>query len=125
MRYTLLLHYPEATEDELGAEAMAEGQRAFASYAATLHQAGVLLAAEVLQPSVSTTTLRLVDGELRIQDGPFADTKEQLGGTFLLDLPDLDAAIEWARQAPAIEWGPVEIRPGAVHTVNGVWTANA
>ncbi len=124
MRYTLLLHHPEATEDELGAEAIAEGQRAFASYAATLHQAGVLLAAEVLQPSVATTTLRLVDGELRIQDGPFADTKEQLGGTFVLDLPDLDAAIEWARQAPAIAWGPVEIRPGAVHTVDGVWTAN-
>lgn len=124
MRYMLLLHYPEATEDELGAEAMAEGQRAFASYAATLHQAGVLLAAEVLQPSDRTTTLRLVDGELRIQDGPFADTKEQLGGTFVLDLPDLDAAIAWARQAPAIEWGPVEIRPGAVHTVDGVWTAH-
>ena len=125
MRYTLLLHHPEATEDELGAEAVAEAQRAFASYAATLHQAGVLLAAEVLQPSVATTTLRLVDGELRVQDGPFADTKEQLGGTFVLDLPDLDAAIGWARQVPAIGWGTVEIRPGATHTVDGVWTANA
>jgi len=124
VRYTLLLHYPESTEDALGHEAIAEGQRAFASYAATLHQAGVLLAAEVLQPSVSTTTLRMVDGQLRVQDGPYADTKEQLGGTFVLDLPDLDAAIGWARQAPAIWWGPIEIRPGATYTVDGVWTAN-
>jgi hypothetical protein len=125
MRYTLLLHFPEMAEESLSEEMIAEGQRAFASYAATLHQAGVLVAAEVLQPSSRTTTLRMVDGDLRVQDGPFADTKEQLGGTFVLDLPDLDAAIEWARQAPAIWWGPVEIRPGATYTVDGVWTANA
>jgi len=124
MRYTLLLHFPEATEEELGDEAMAEGQRAFASYAATLHQAGVLVAAEVLQPSSRTTTLRMVDGRLQVQDGPFADTKEQLAGTFVLDLPDLDAALEWAGRAPSLGWGAVEIRPGATFTVDGVWTAN-
>ena len=56
----------------------------------------MLIAAEVLQPSVSTTTLTMMDGDLRVQDGPFADTKEQLGGTFVLDVPDLDAALEWA-----------------------------
>ncbi len=124
MRYTLLLHFPEMTEESLSEEVMAEGQRAFASYAATLQQAGVLVAAEVLQPSSRTTTMRLVDGDLQVQDGPFADTKEQLAGTFVLDLPDLDAALEWARQAPSIEWGAVEIRPGATFTVDGVWTAN-
>jgi hypothetical protein len=124
MHYTLLLHFPEADEESLGDEMIAEGQRAFASYAATLHQAGVLIAAEVLQRSGSTTTLRMVDGDLQVQDGPFADTKEQLAGTFVLDLPDLDAAIDWARKAPSIEWGAVEIRPGATYTVDGVWTAN-
>ena len=124
MRYTLLLHFPEPAEDSLDPESMAEGQRAFASYAATLHQAGVLIAAEVLQPSSRTTTLRMVDGDLQVQDGPFADTKEQLAGTFVLDLSDLDAALEWARRAPSIEWGAVEIRPGATYTVDGVWTAN-
>ena len=125
MHYTLLLHFPEVAEEDLGDEAMAEGQRAFASYAATLHRAGVLVAAEVLQPSSRTTTLRMVDGELQVQDGPFADTKEQLAGTFVLDLPDLDAALDWARQAPSIAWGAVEIRPGATYTVDGAWTANA
>ena len=124
MRYTLLLHFPEATEEDLGDEAMAEGQRAFASYAATLHQAGVLVAAEVLQPSSRSTTLRMVDDRLQVQDGPFADTKEQLAGTFVLDLPDLDAALEWAGRAPSLAWGAVEIRPGATYTVDGVWTAN-
>ncbi|GAB3752983.1 YciI family protein [Microlunatus parietis] len=124
MRYTLLLHYPEPNDEELSPEAMAEGQREFTAYAAALQAAGVLIGAEVLQPSVNTTTLTAVDGTLRVQDGPFADTKEQLGGTFVIDVPDLDAAIEWARQAPSISWGSVEIRPGATHTVDGVWTPN-
>jgi hypothetical protein len=76
----------------------------------------------VLQPSPATTTVRVRDGELQIQDGPFADTKEQLGGTFVIDVPDLDAAIRWAREAPPVTWGAVEIRPGATHTVEGIWT---
>jgi hypothetical protein len=124
MRYTLLLHYPEADAETIGAEAIEEGMRAFASYAQTLHSAGVLLAAEVLQPSTSSTTLTQVDGRLTIQDGPFADTKEQLGGTFVIDVPDLDTAIEWAGQSPSLAWGAVEIRPGATHVVNGLWTAS-
>jgi hypothetical protein len=125
MRYTLLLHYPEATEEELGTEAIQEGMRAFAAYAQALEQARVLVAGEVLQPSSETTTLRLVDDRLQIQDGPFADTKEQLGGTFVVDVPDLDAAIAWARQAPSLAWGAVEIRPGATHVVDGAWRPNA
>ncbi|GAA1830120.1 YciI family protein [Agromyces salentinus] len=127
MRYTLLLHYPEMTAEDLGPEALAEGQQAFTSYAATLQSAGVLLGAEVLQPSSSTTTLRGVDGSVQVQDGPFADTKDQLGGTFVIDVPDLDAAIEWAKRAPSMDYGAgaVEVRPGAVYTVDGVWTPNA
>ena len=125
MRYTLLLHYPEMTVESLGAEAMEEGQRAFRSYASALDAAGVLLAAEVLQPSVSTTTVRLVDGSLQVQDGPFADTKEQLGGTFVIDVPDLDAALEWAAKAPSVAWGAVEVRPGALFYGDGAWRPNA
>jgi len=124
MRYTVLLHYPEQSAEELGEEAMAEGQRAFSSYAATLDAAGVLLSAEGLQPSVATTTVRLRDGGLQVQDGPYADTKEQLGGTFVLDVPDLDAALEWAGQAPSIAWGAVEVRPGAVYFADGQWRPN-
>jgi hypothetical protein len=124
MRYTLLLHYPEETAESLGPETMEEGRRAFTSYAATLDAAGVLLSAEVLQPSLTTTTVRVRDGALQVQDGPYADTKEQLGGSFVLDVADLDAALEWARQAPAVAWGGVEVRPGAVYFADGQWRPN-
>lgn len=124
MRYTLLMHYAEADETTLPPEAMAEGQRAFTAYARTLEQAGILIAGEVLAPSLLSTTLTLEDGSLRIQDGPFADTKEQLGGTIVIDVPDLDAAVHWARQAPPLAWGSVEIRPGATHLVDGRWVSN-
>jgi hypothetical protein len=121
MRYTLLLHYPEPTTEDLDAEALAAGMRAFQAYAKALEDAGALASAEVLQRSDATTTIHLVGGELVIQDGPFADTKEQLGGTFVIDVPDLDAAIEWARLAPSISWGHVEIRPTATRYMNGSW----
>ncbi|GGM10540.1 YciI family protein [Promicromonospora citrea] len=122
MRYTILLHYPEMTPDQMPPGAWEEGERAFAAYATALDQAGVLLSAEVLQPSSATTTVTVRDGELRIQDGPFADTKEQLGGTFVVDVPDLDAALAWAQKAPSVQWGTVEVRPGATHFENGAWT---
>ncbi|ATD71019.1 MULTISPECIES: YciI family protein [Gordonia] len=124
MHYSLLLHYPEQDATTLGEDAIRSGQAAFSAYARALQDAGVLVSAEVLQHSTATTTLRKVDGELVIQDGPFADTKEQLGGSIVVDVEDLDDAIEWARQAPPIDWGVVEIRPGATYTVNGAWTPN-
>lgn len=121
MRYTLLLHYPERTADELGSEALADGMRAFQAYAKALDEAGVLASAEVLHPSSATTTVTLAGGELVVQDGPFADTKEQLGGTFVIDVADLDVAIGWARQAPSAAWGHVEIRPNATRYLDGSW----
>jgi hypothetical protein len=121
MRYTLLLHYPEPTAEELGPEALAEGMRAFQAYATALDEAGILASAEVLQRSNATTTVTLVGGELVVQDGPFADTKEQLGGSFVIEVPDLDGAIEWARRAPSVAWGHVEIRPIATRYVDGSW----
>ncbi|MET0812540.1 MAG: YciI family protein [Microbacterium sp.] len=122
MRYALLLHYPEMTADDLGTESLAEGMREFDEYAKALDAAGVLVSAEVLQPSTLTTTVTAVDGSLRVQDGPFADTKEQLGGTFVIDVDDLDAAIAWAGKAPSVSWGGVEVRPSGTHFANGAWT---
>ncbi|WP_432565290.1 YciI family protein [Kineococcus sp. SYSU DK003] len=121
MRYTLLLHYPEMTEEQLGPEGVAEGRRAFAAYAQALDAAGVLLSAEVLRHSENTTTVSAASGTMQVQDGPYSDSKEQLGGTFVLDVPDLDAALEWAKQAPPVQWGAVEVRPGAVHYADGAW----
>jgi hypothetical protein len=124
MRYTLMLYYPELTAEELGPEALAEGMRAFQAYAKALDEAGVLVSAEVLQPSGAATTVTLTGGELVVQDGPYADTKEQLGGTFVIDVGDLDAAIEWARRAPSISWGHVEVRPTATRYVDGSWQSS-
>ncbi|MGN8027736.1 YciI family protein [Microbacterium sp. 22242] len=121
MRYTLLLQYPEMSAEDLGAEALAEGMRAFDAYAKALDDAGVLRSAEVLHPSSATTTVRLRDGRPVVQDGPFADTKEQLGGSFVIEVDDLDAAIAWAAQAPSATWGAVEVRPVATRFVDGAW----
>jgi hypothetical protein len=123
MRYALLLHYPEMTPEELGPDGLAEGMREFDEYAKALDASGVLISAEVLQPSAVTTTVTAADGSLRVQDGPFADTKEQLGGSFIIEVPDLDAAIEWAGKAPSAGWGAVEVRPSATYFRDGAWTA--
>lgn len=121
MRYMLLTHYSESDGQSLDEATIAAAMKAMAAYSAALHSAGVLIAAEVLRGSESSTTVSVVGGDLRIQDGPFADTKEQLGGVFIIEVSDLDAALDWARQAPPVEWGSVEIRPVATHTVDGVW----
>lgn len=123
MRYMLLTHYSEKEGQNLDEEAIVAAVKAMAAYSSALHSAGVLIGADVLRPSESTTTVSVVGDDLRIQDGPFADTKEQLGGVFIIEVADLDAALEWARQAPPVRWGAVEIRPVATHTVAGVWTA--
>ncbi|MFB9645698.1 YciI family protein [Microbacterium terregens] len=122
MRYTLLLHYPEMSATELGPEALADGMREFDDYAKALDAAGVLRSAEVLQPSSVTTTVRGGD-PLRVQDGPYADTKEQLGGTFVIEVDDLDQAIVWAGKAPSVNWGAVEIRPSGTRFLDGAWTS--
>jgi hypothetical protein len=122
MRYTLLLHYPEAA-DQLSPEQLQEGMAAFQAYASALQAAGALVSAEVLQPSSSTTTVRVRDGALQVQDGPYVDSTEQIGGTFVLDVDDLDAALEWAGRAPSAQWGAVEIRPTATRWADGHWTA--
>lgn len=121
MIYTLFLHYPEETPESIGQEAIEAGIVAFNAYGTALAEAGVLVSAEVLQPSAASTTVRSRDGVLQVQDGPYADTKEQLGGTFVVDVPDLDTALAWAERAPSIAWGAVEIRPTALRFLDGAW----
>lgn len=123
MRYTLMLHYQELTAEELGEEMLEAGKAAFHAYADALYEAGVLVSAEVLQPSSSSTTLTRTNGRLQVQDGPYADTKEQIGGIFVLDVPDLDAALAWAEKCPAADWGTIEIRPSAVRYTEGAWVS--
>lgn len=117
------MHWPEMTASELGAERMAEGMRAFEAYLQSLHDAGVLVSGDVLQPTSSSTTVTLTSRTMQIQHGPYANTKEQIGGLFVLDVPDLDAAISWAGRCPAAQWGTVEVRPSAQQAVDGEWVS--
>jgi hypothetical protein len=111
MRYCLLMHYQEASEIGLTEEDMAPAMAAFQAYADDLSAAGVLIGTEVLEPVVSTTTVTARNGKPEVQDGPFADTKERLGGIFVIEVANLDEALKWAQRNPANGWGSIEIRP--------------
>lgn len=122
MRYSLLLNSREPAEGEIDPEAITAMQEAFGSYGRALESAGVLVAAEVLQGRDTTTTVTLREGALQVQDGPFAETREGLAGVFVIDVPDLDAALAWAEKCPGATYGVVEIRPAATSWVDGTWT---
>lgn len=121
MRYALLIHYPQPPMIAVSEEQMAAGRAAFNAYAKALDQAGVLRSAEILQTVGSATSVSVRQGKLQVQDGPFADTKEAFAGMFVIDVPDLDAAIAWAERCPAAQWGTIEIRPSGVRFVEGAW----
>lgn len=83
----------------------------WSAYMGAIGQAGVMVSGNGLQPPETGTTLRIKDGVRDVHDGPFADTKEALGGYVVIDVPDLDKALEWAARAPCVAAGSVEIRP--------------
>ena len=123
MQYSLFLISPEAADAGVSEEDMAPFRRAFDLYGKSLAEAGVLISADILQPAAASTTVTLREGTLQVQDGPFADTKEKLAGSFVIDVPDLDAAIAWAEKCPGAQYGVIEIRPSAIRFVDGQWTS--
>ena len=125
MRYALLIHYPQPAVSTLTEDEVKAGMAAFHGYAKALDDAGVLRSAEVLQTIASATSVSLQQGKLQVQDGPFAVTKEAFAGIFMVDVPDLDAALAWAEKCPAAQWGTVEIRPSGVRFVDGARTSAA
>ena len=84
---------------------------AWRAYYKALVEADVYVDGLPLQPPETATTVRLQDGKRRVQDGPFADTKEQLGGFIIMELPSVDAALDWAARCPTAASGCVEVRP--------------
>ena len=86
---------------------------AWGAYTRALQEAGVMVGGAVLHPAGTATTVRLRGGRRDVQDGPYADTKEELGGYYLVEVADLDAALEWAARNPAAAAGAVEVRPVA------------
>ncbi len=84
---------------------------AYKAYLQAMQAAGVLRTSAGLQPAHTATTVRTVDDKLQVLDGPYADTKEQLGGFHFIEVPDLDAALAWAARSPTALHGAVEVRP--------------
>jgi hypothetical protein len=92
-------------------EEMTEIINAYMAYGQALRDAKVLVASNRLRPTSAATTVRIAEGRTKVLDGPFAETKEQLGGYYLIDVPDLDAALSWAAHCPGARYGTVEVRP--------------
>jgi hypothetical protein len=110
MQYLLTLYADEAGWNNMPAEQQKQGVAAYASYTEALKNAGVYVGSNRLKPSATATTLRATNGKTQVLDGPFADSKEQLAGYYLIDVPDLDAAMSWAGRCPAVQHGIVEVR---------------
>jgi hypothetical protein len=111
MEYMLLINVVESGWTTLTKEQQEQGMAAYMAYTEALTAAGVFKAGGRLQPSSTATTVRTTAGKTQVLDGPFADSKEQLGGYYLIEAADLDAALAWAARCPAVKHGVVEVRP--------------
>lgn len=125
MRFLLMLYAEEKVGSALPPEQMAKAMEGLDAYRKALEKAGAFVSTSALGMTSEARTLRMEGGEvhmvdgafvnqggsLRVQEGPYAETREQFGGTFIIECPDMDAAIKWAARCPAAQWGPIEIRP--------------
>lgn len=106
MQYAILIYDTEQEANPAQAD-----MEAWGAYTQEISEKGLMVAGEALQPTETATTVRIRDGQTVTTDGPFAETKEQLGGFYILDCKDLDEAIEYASKIPIAPYGSVEVRP--------------
>ncbi|WP_309666182.1 YciI family protein [Tabrizicola sp.] len=111
MKYMILLYGNPAAEPAYGTAEFEKMMAEFAAVSAKLVADGVLDSGEGLQGVETATSLRIRGGKVETMDGPFAETKEHLGGYYVVDVPDLDAALRYAKIMPPAHWGTVEVRP--------------
>jgi hypothetical protein len=114
MQYLLLIYGNEAGMQTASKADIEKMVAAYGAYTEALKKAGVLAGANRLQPTASASTVRVTDGKSKVLDGPYAETKEQLAGYYMIEVPDLDAALSWAARCPGASFGAIEVRP--------VWT---
>jgi hypothetical protein len=111
MQYALLIYTNEAAEltasDQRGREMHAQHM----AYAEAMQKAGIMTGGERLRPTSAATTVRVAKGKTEVLNGPYAETKEQLGGFYLIEAPDLDTALSWAARCPSASHGTIEVRP--------------
>jgi len=115
MKYLILIYGEEKSWGEMTKAKMDEMMAAYISYTRELRDAGVHLSGFELQPVSSATTVRLRGGKVQTTDGPFAETKEQLGGYYLIEAKNLDEAIRWGGKCPGALYGSIEVRPIIEH----------
>jgi hypothetical protein len=119
MKYAFTIYNDESQRENATPEQMAQISQAYGALTEEMQEKGVLVAGEGLYPTATATTVRVREGERSVSDGPFAETKEQLGGFYVLDVKDLDEAIEWAAKIPGAQSGSIEIRPVLVYDEAG------
>src|ERR1700751_47067 len=110
MEYLLMLYVNEAGWPQLSKVEQGKGMAAYQAYTESLQKAGVLKSGSRLAPSFSAKTIRAQGGKQQVLDGPYAEAKEQFGGYYLIEAPDLEAAMLWAARCPAVGHGVVEVR---------------
>ena len=111
MRYLCLIYSNERDAANASAEQQSTVMAEYNAFTNEVNVAGINLAGEALQPTSTATTVRVQNGKTVTTDGPFAETKEQLGGYYLLNCKDLDEAIKWAAKIPGAKYGSIEVRP--------------
>ena len=111
MQFALLIYEPPEAFAARNTEKAEQYTGAWRAYYKALVEVGVYVAGDPLEVPDTGTTVRVKDGERRVQDGPYADTKEQLGGFTILEVPSLDVALDWAARCPTASVGAVEVRP--------------
>lgn len=115
MQYMLLIYAEPANEPVYGTPAFDQMMAGYAAFTETLKSAGAMRSGEGLQGPDTATTLRVRGGKVDTMDGPFAETKEHLGGYYVIDVPDLDAALRYAAMIPSASYGAVEVRPVMIY----------
>lgn len=111
MQYLLLIYNNEAGMAAAPKEAAIQMSAAYGAYTEAMKKAGVFVGGERLRSTSTATSVRVAGGKTNVIDGPYADTKEQLGGYYMIDVPDMDAAISWAARCPGAGTGTMEVRP--------------
>lgn len=111
MQYILLIYGDEQAWESMSREEMEKVYAEHMAYAEAMEKAGILRGGAELKPTSTATSVRFGNGKPRTVDGPFAETKEQLGGYYVIDVDDLEQAIAWAGKMPGMQEGTVEIRP--------------
>ena len=115
MQYLLLIYRNEAEQAKMDAAALQKMRGDYGAFTQSIIQSGHFKAGDGLQPSTTATTVRVRDGKTLTTDGPFAETREQLGGYYLIEAKDLDTALEIAARIPGAKVGSIEVRPIMVY----------